>query len=421
MASTQPLNPHPILMTPMTMKNTLFMLRIAFERRKLALHYQPIIDLRSNTVFAVEALVRWPEREDIGSTELIGLIEAAGLSLPFGAMLLQSACRQAKAWQDQGIKPLTVAVNLTAGQFWQPDFADQIRETLAQTGLTARDLMLEIEEPALVGEVKAVHQVLAGLHRVGVQLAVDDFGAGYSSLNQLKRFPLSALKLSRTFLHDVVDNPNDAAITSAVIALAHSLGLRVIAVGAETASQLSFIREHQCDAAQSHYFAPALAVAEATVWLQRADALAPLPFSADRTVLILNDDEAVITWLSALLTRDGYAVISARTAEQALGELVQRPVDVLLADDTLPGMNGVNFLRRVRAIYPTTVRILLSGQTDVSVVAEAINEGGVFQFLPKSVSDVRLLQAVRDGFALRAGARVMQGLAQTPLAPKAVA
>lgn len=382
----------------------------AFERQQLVLHYQPIMNLRSNRAFAVEALVRWPGHSGVGSSLLVTQLEQLGLTLPFGRWLLETACRQVKAWQNQGHDGLAVAINLTTGQFWQADFKDQIRQTLAATGLAPQSLMLEIEEPALVGDVDEVKRRLEDLKNIGVQLAIDNFGTGYSSLNHLKQFPLNWLKLSRTFIYGVADSPNDAAIATSVISLGHSLGLRVIAVGAETESQMGFIRERRCDAVQSHYFVPALAAASVSAWLERSASLPNPPLSAERTVLVLDDDEALASWLSMILERSGFTVISARTAEQALGELAQCPVDVLIADYVLPGMNGVSFLSRVRTIYPNTVRIMLSGVADMKVLTKAINEAGIFQFLPKSLSEEQLLNTVREAFDMRDTSIKLQGI-----------
>lgn len=390
-------------------------LRAALQRQELALHYQPMVNLRNNTVFGVEALLRWPQAEStqasLSPAAIFALAKEADLRASLGAWLLQTACQQAQTWQDQGLGPLTMSVNLTAEYFWQTDLLEQIRHTLSATGLAPQHLMLEITESALLdnNDVNQACEVLAVLKALGVQLTLDDYGSGHSALSDLRQLPLNGLKLDRAFLASLTTNPNDAAIVAAVISLAHSLGLVMGCVGIESESQLVFIREQRCDIAQGYYFSPALTADKVPTWIGEFQQQSLPSATAARTVLVLDDDASIAAWLGVILKRDGYTVITARTAEQALGELAQHPVDVLIADYSLPGMSGVKFLRRVRSIYPNTVRIMFSGQADQAVVTDAINEGGVFQFLEKSVNQERILSAVHDAFALRESITKLHG------------
>lgn len=387
-------------------------LRTAVQRQELALQYQPMVDLHSNTAFGVEALWHWPHAQhgSVSAAQLSAMVEDTDLLVPIGTWMMKSACAQAKAWQDQGTTPLTVSVNLSTGQFWQPDLVDQLRHILTETELAPSDVLLEIAEPALMGDFNAVNSVLIALKALGVQLGLDNFGSGHSSLSYLKRFPLDWLKLDRSFLRDLITSPDDAAIVTSVISLAHSLGLKIMAVGVETESQLAFLRQQQCDAAQGYYFGAGLPVDSTTAWLQRFKPAALAPESTVRSVLVVDDDEAITLLLQIQLERAGYTVVTAATAEQGLGQLAQQPFGVLIADYSLPGMSGVKFLRRARAIYPDTVRLMLSARADKRALAEAINEGGIFQFLAKPIDEERLLNVMSEAFATRDSFTKMHGL-----------
>jgi diguanylate cyclase (GGDEF)-like protein/PAS domain S-box-containing protein len=230
-------------------------LRYALERQQLQLHYQPQLDLASNRLIGVEALLRWhhPERGLIPPADFIPLAEDTGLILPIGEWVLRTACAQAKAWQTQGLAPLRVAVNLSVRQFLQADLAALVAQTLHDTGLAPHTLELEITESLLMRDLEGATVTLRALKTMGVQLAIDDFGIGYSSLSYLKRFPLDRLKIDRSFVRDLSSDPDDAAITLAIIAMAHSLRLRVLAEGVETPAQLAFLRAQHCNEIQGFF------------------------------------------------------------------------------------------------------------------------------------------------------------------------
>jgi len=233
-------------------------LHYALKRQELALHYQPQVDLNSGQVIGVEALLRWqrPGLGMVSPAEFIPLAEKTGLIFPLGEWVLRTACAQAKSWQDQGLPPLRVAVNLSPRQFMQVDLAEQVARILQESGLAASCLELEITESLLMQDVERGIATLHALKAMGIQLAIDDFGTGYSSLAYLKRFPLDRLKIDRSFVHDLTTDPDNAAITEAVIALGHSMRLQVIAEGVETEAQLAFLRSRRCDEIQGYYFSP---------------------------------------------------------------------------------------------------------------------------------------------------------------------
>lgn len=245
-------------------------LRRALDRNEFLLHYQPQVDLSSGEVVGVEALIRWqnPELGLVSPTDFIPLAEETGLIVPIGEWVLRTACSQNKAWQGAGLPALRMSVNLSARQFREKNIVDTVRQILNQTGLAPKYLELELTE-SLLQNVDTAEVVLKELHSLGVHLSVDDFGTGYSSLNYLKRFPIDNLKIDRSFVRDVINDPDDAAITDAIITMAHTLGIYVVAEGVETREQLAFLHQHRCDLVQGYYFSKPLP-AEAFVELLRS-------------------------------------------------------------------------------------------------------------------------------------------------------
>ena len=224
-------------------------LRRALARSELFLQYQPQMDLSNGRIFAVEALIRWrhPERGLVAPGDFIPLAEETGLIGPIGDWTLREACRQNKAWQVSGLPPIVVSVNVSARQFQEKDWVERVAAALSESGLEARYLELELTESMIMEDVQQAVETMHRLERLGVHLAIDDFGTGYSSLASLKRFPVGRLKIDRSFVRDLPDDGDDAAIARAVISLAHSLHLRVIAEGVETREQIDFLREAGCD------------------------------------------------------------------------------------------------------------------------------------------------------------------------------
>ncbi len=231
-------------------------LKRAIAENELVLHYQPQIDLATGAIIGVETLVRWndPERGLIQPSEFIPLAEESRLIIPLGEWVLRSACAQMAAWRLRGLALPHVAVNLSARQFRQKDLANRVRDILNESGLDPSALELEITETAAMKNAEASVEVMRALRSIGVHIAIDDFGTGYSSLHYLKQFPISCVKVDGVFVRDLNTSEGDADIVSAVIAIARSLKLRVIAEGVETIEQLNYLRRHQCDAAQGYYF-----------------------------------------------------------------------------------------------------------------------------------------------------------------------
>ena len=232
-------------------------LRRALRDNEFLLHYQPQVDIGTGQIVGVEALVRWrdPEVGLVPPSSFIPVAEESGLIGPLSEWVLREACRQNKQWQDDGLPPARVSVNLSARQFQQRNIANLVTQVLAETGLEPRYLELELTESTIMRNAEEALTMLNELHALGIGLAIDDFGTGYSSLSYLKRFPVDRLKIDRSFVSDIGVSNDDETITSAIIALAHSLKMQVIAEGVETSAQLDFLKERACDEMQGYFFA----------------------------------------------------------------------------------------------------------------------------------------------------------------------
>lgn len=235
-------------------------LRDALERRELDLFFQPQLDLRTQQVIGAEALIRWwkPDHSKEGGAYIspavfVPVAEQSGLIVPMGEWVMRHACTKAREWIDRGFD-LRVAVNVSGTQFQQSDLVGYTRKVLEETGLPAHHLELEVTESAFMHDVQATIAILNELHQMGVELAIDDFGTGYSSLSYLRQFPIDRLKIDQSFIKNALENPDDAAIARTIVALGHSLNLRVIAEGVETKDQEMFLRSQNCDEVQGYRY-----------------------------------------------------------------------------------------------------------------------------------------------------------------------
>ncbi len=241
-------------------------LRLAIEREEFVLHYQPRVDLASGRIVGMEALVRW-QHPDLGliyPDEFIPVAEETGLIEGLGRWVLQTACAQNRRWQDEGLPRITVAVNFSARQFQHKHPVDLVRRALDKSGLAPDCLEIELTESAVMQDAAVALETLTELREIGVAVAIDDFGTGQSSLSYLKRFPITTLKIDKTFVRTLLVDPKDAAITEAIVSMAHSLRLRACAEGVETPQQLEALREQGCDEVQGYVFSPPLPVDRAT-------------------------------------------------------------------------------------------------------------------------------------------------------------
>jgi len=233
-----------------------FDLRQGLENQEFVLHYQPRVDLKTGAIVGAEALLRWQHatRGMIAPAQFIGLAEETGLIVPLGSWVLRSACAQQAAWRRDGIAATVIAVNVSTRQFGEPDFVETVAATLAETGLPAESLELELTESMIMDDVEEAILILGRLRTLGVKLSIDDFGTGYSSLAYLKRFPISALKIDQSFVRDIVDDQDDRLIVASIIGLAHNLQLKVVAEGVENVAQLNYLAQQNCDEIQGYHF-----------------------------------------------------------------------------------------------------------------------------------------------------------------------
>ncbi len=375
-------------------------LRHAISRGELTLHYQPQIALRSGRLLGVEALLRWrhPELGMVPPSRFIPVAEDTGLILPIGNWVIETACTQARTWADAGFNQLRIAVNLSPRQFRQHDLVPRIEATLERTGLPAENLELELTEGMLIEDPDRAEAVLRQLRTVGVRVAIDDFGTGYSSLSYLQRFVADLIKIDQSFVRTIISDPQSAAIARAVISLGHSLQLNVLAEGVETAEQLSFLREAGCDEAQGYLIAKPMPANNCSAFIENWKGFETRLGDDTPTLLVVDDDASILSALQRCLRREGYRILTTTNPGRAFELLASSRVDVVVSDCRMSGMSGNEFLDRVRQLHPATVRILLTGYTELTSVVDAVNRGGVFKFVTKPWDNEALRMTLRQAF-----------------------
>ena len=246
-------------------------LRHALERDELVLYYQPVMEMPNTQLNSVEALLRWrhPQHKLIAPDKFISLAEETGLIIPIGEWVLKTVCAQIKAWQSQGFSVPRVAINLSGRQFRDRDLTKNIARILNDMQVDAKYITLEITESMLIDDIEKVVETLKCLSDMGIHISIDDFGTGYSSLSYLKRFPINTLKIDRSFVRDIVTDKNDHTIVAAIIAMAHSLEIKVVAEGIETEEQLRMLEAQGCNYYQGYYFSRPVPVSEIDPFLRR--------------------------------------------------------------------------------------------------------------------------------------------------------
>ena len=376
-------------------------LRHALARGEFRLYYQPKVSLRHGRIIGCEALVRWnhPQRGMIAPVDFIPLSEETGLIIPLGNWVLKEACRQNKAWQDKGLPTLRVAVNLSARQFQKVELPKLIRQVLEETGLNPQWLELELTESMVMDDPGEAVNLMTDLKGIGVHLSLDDFGTGYSSLSYLSRFPIDSLKIDRSFINEIVTEPDSAMIATSIIALAHRMRLRVVAEGVETEAQLGYLRQNDCDEMQGFYFSKPVPAEEFATLLRQGKSL-PLweETSETPTLLVVDDESGVLSAIRRLLQDEGYRVLTAGSGREGLELLAQHAVQVIITDQRMPEMCGTEFLSRVKTLHPNTVRMVLSGYADLPTVTASVNEGALYKFLAKPWDDNHLREQIREAF-----------------------
>ena len=262
----------------LTLENSL---RHALERNEFSLQYQPKVDLATRQITGVEALLRWthPERGMLPPAQFIPLAEETGLIVPIGRWVLKEACAQNMAWQRRGLRPVSMAVNLSPRQFAEANLLQEIDEALVASGMSPVLLQLEVTESMVMRNVSRAIKVLDAIQSRGIRLAIDDFGTGYSSMSLMKQFPIDTIKIDRSFVRDLPDDSEDQAIAQAIISMGKALGMTVVAEGVETVEQEAFLRSHGCDEMQGFLFSKPVSPEQMAEMLRPA-ALAGRPAAA---------------------------------------------------------------------------------------------------------------------------------------------
>ncbi|SFM28068.1 EAL domain-containing protein [Rugamonas rubra] len=378
-------------------------LRRAIELRQFELHYQPKASVGDGRVGGAEALLRWnrPGHGMVAPAGFIPLLEETGLIVPLGAWIIFTACHQIAAWDRQGLGAVRVAVNVASRQFASGELEAVVANALADSGIDPDLLELELTEGSLMSDAEAAIATMRRLKAGGVRISIDDFGTGYSSLAYLKRFPIDTLKIDIAFIREVTSDAGDAAIVLAIIGMAHSLGLSVVAEGVETAAQLGFLARHHCDYIQGYYFSKPLPAAQFAELLHDQRRM-PLPDGMSAppapTLLVVDDDADILLSLQRLLRGDGYRVLTAGSAADGFALLAQHPVHLILCDQRMPDMSGNDFLDKAKDMYPDTFRIVLSGHTDIAAIMGAINRGSLYRFYTKPWDNRVLRDNIRAAF-----------------------
>lgn len=378
-------------------------LRQALKRGEFQLHYQPQVDLATGQIIGAEALLRWhwPGHGPISPVHFIPLLEANGCINAVGDWALHEACRQVRAWQEAGLPPVRVAVNLSARQFRDGDILSTVRKVLDQSQLDPQWLELELTESIVLLDADMVIRTMHDLNANGVTHALDDFGTGYSSLSYLQRLPVARIKIDRAFVTDITSNPANAAIARAILGMAHSLKLTVIAEGIETQGQLDFLRKLGCDEIQGYYFSRPLRPDDFVALLREGRQL-PVTNSAgtERILLIVDDEPSMLSALKRSLRHCNFRILATGDPNQAFELLASHAVGVVLCDQRMPDMTGTEFLRRVKELHPQVVRIILSGFTELNSVIDAVNRGAIFRFLTKPLENDVLVANIMEAFSL---------------------
>jgi EAL domain-containing protein (putative c-di-GMP-specific phosphodiesterase class I)/FixJ family two-component response regulator len=373
---------------------------------ELSLAYQPQVCLTSGRIIGAEALLRWesPRLGCVSPERFVAAAEASGQIIGLGRWVMVQACRQAAAWRRAGLSAVRVGVNVSPAQFRGDDVTALVQQALAESRLPATALGLEITEGALLHDADAAANALRPLQAEGVEIALDDFGTGYSSLSRLRDLPIDLVKIDRSYVHDVAAAASHASLTRSVIHLAHGMHLRVLAEGVETEDQLRLLLEHGCDRFQGWVFGKAVD-AQAFSRLLAEGRCLPQALTHrrehQRTLLLVDDEEHILSALRRLFRRDGYRLLTATSGAQGLEVLAANAVDVIVSDQRMPGMTGVEFLRHAKEMRADTVRMTLSGYTDLQSIIDAVNEGAVYKFLTKPWDDVRLREHVAQAFHAR--------------------
>lgn len=374
----------------------------ALAKDELVLHYQPLVGAQDGALLGFGALLRWnsPQQGLLRPSRFLSAVDRVGLSARLGDWVAETAVRQLAAWRRQGIDYISLSLHLADTLLARPDCVDRIGSLLREHEVDPGALELEVSERALALDARGVHDTIVGLRALGATLTLQDFGLGGVSFAALTQYPLDRLKIGRAFIRNVASDPRSAAIVRGIVAMGHRLGMKVAAKGVESEAELGFLRRNHCDYFLGNLFSPPLPAAELDGIIARRFLL-PHAFAAthpNRSLLLLDDEENMLRSLTRLFRRDGYRVLTANSVGEAFDLLASNPVQVIVSDQRMPDMSGTEFLAKVSELYPDTVRMVLSGYTDLATITEAINRGAIYRFLTKPWDDDELRGHIQAAF-----------------------
>jgi EAL domain-containing protein (putative c-di-GMP-specific phosphodiesterase class I) len=365
--------------------------------------YLPFVDLQSGSLLGLEAYAGLP-LDDSSPTDygVYPTIDGELALMPdIDERMLDTIFQDLQNWKEQGFSNARVAINISLLQFRETRLVDRFVAALTATGLRPDQLCLQITENHLIENPLLAETTLQQLKALGVRLVLDRFGAGFASLSYLRSHPFDVVKIDPSFIQTLDVDLEAAATTKAIIYMARSLGLNVRAAGVTTEAQCDFLRWNMCDEIQGLLYSPPLMRNQVASFLQQAPCL-PEHLrrfqKRSRTLLLVDDEVNILTALKRLLRRDGYQILQANSGLEGLDLLARNDVDVIVSDQRMPGMTGVEFLREAKKLRPETVRIVLSGYTELQSVTDAINEGAIYKFLTKPWEDERLREHIGNAF-----------------------
>ena len=374
----------------------------AIVHRRFTLMYQPVVQLDTAHIVGFEALVRWthPVRGSVSPEEFIPVAEANGMIVQINDWVIDGALAQLVVFDRLSTQGLRMFVNISACQLEHPGFVETLRSRLAHHRIDPARVELEITERTVTDKSPATQQALRALSQLGVSLAIDDFGTGYSNLYTLTQLPIDTLKVDMSLTHGVTHSTSAASVSRMICELGRTLDMKVVVEGIETEGQLNHFRALSCPYGQGHLFGNAVDADEACALLASAKPLfRAKPLEEGPHLLLLDDEENILSALRRLLRRDGYRIHTANTPQQALEILAIHPIGVVVSDQRMPHMNGTEFLHQVKKLYPHTVRMVLSGYSEIKAVTAAVNEGSVWKYLSKPWDDLALREQIRLAFA----------------------
>ncbi len=371
-------------------------LRHAINHDELVLFYQPQVDLSTGMLVSVEALVRWqsPDYGLLFPGAFIALAEEVGLIRDIGAWVMVAACKQILRWHQEGLGWVRVAVNVSPLDLVNDEIVKRVADTLASHGIPPECLELEITESLSISDPEMALDIISRIKALGVALAIDDFGVGYSNLGYLKRFPAERLKIDQSFVRGLSQNAHDKAIVATIIQLARSLSMQALAEGVETEEEARILLELGAHLIQGYWISKAVPSEELVVMLRKMCVLDTRQLQAPThppKVLVIDDHPMMLDVIQNILSTLPLEVQYMGSAEVALEYLADNPFSAIICDYQLPGENGISFLAKVRILQPSAVRILITASADLAVLREAINIARVEHFLQKPLDPTQLI------------------------------